>query len=146
MDSDQSPMTLPIHDLLVRALTSAELPSWTSMPILRFEDHLLRRFGLAEYLYATESNRPMMRLQPAADEVWALIDGAVEFQWHDLRQNSPSRGKRLRLPCNTPTLVLVPFGVAFGFRVPAGQASLIRLATHSDEDGEPELFPWEDGG
>jgi dTDP-4-dehydrorhamnose 3,5-epimerase len=117
------------------------------MTVLKFEDHLLRRFGMAEYLVATEYQTPALRLQSAADEIWALLEGKVEFRWHDLRQGSPSRGKRVRVFSASPTLVLVPFGVAFGFRVPSGKASLLRLATHSDVEGPPaQLLPWEGGG
>jgi len=105
------------------------------MPILKFEeDHLLRRF------------MPAMRPQSASDEPWALVGGAVGFQGHDLRRQSPTRGGRPRPDCDSPTMVLVPFGVPSGFRVTSKKASLIRLATHSEEEApSPELFPWEDG-
>jgi dTDP-4-dehydrorhamnose 3,5-epimerase-like enzyme len=112
---------------------------------LRFEDHLLRRFGLAELVQATPNLSTELRARPIADEIWILIEGRAEFAWQDIRPGSPTEGRKDRLPCGEPTLVLAPFGVAFGFRALEGNASFLRFATHDEAEGEDiTVLPWED--
>jgi dTDP-4-dehydrorhamnose 3,5-epimerase-like enzyme len=82
-----------------------------------------------------------------ADEVWVLLEGEVEFVWHDLRQDYPSCGVWHRITRAEPTLVLAPFGVAFGVRALGGPALLLRLTTHADDDIASEgdqTLPWEE--
>lgn len=138
------PEVFPIHDLFIRRIPTIEEPNATRLLALRDTDHLLRRFGQAEVVHTLPGSKARLRSREVADEVWALIEGQVEFVWHDLRQDSPTYDRWHRLTCDKPTLVLVPFGVAFGYRALAGSASLLRLTTHSDgeHDGDQELN-WE---
>ncbi len=135
----------PIHDLVVLRLTFEERPSGRHLPLLRWSDHLLRRFALAEAVrIAPGDGEPPLRLRAVADEVWALVEGQVEFVWQDKRPASPTHGARHRLVCREPTAVLAPFGVAFGVRALEAPALLLRLASH--EDGEHEGDRWLAGG
>lgn len=139
------PHNLPIPDLLIRPLAFSSRDGITRWPALRDTDPLLRRFGLAEVLRISPQGRPSLRCRAAADEVWALLEGAAEFLWHDLRPESPSHGHLHRLLATSPTVVLAPFGVAFGLRAVDGPALLLRLATHSDVDPEASAdreYPW----
>lgn len=123
-------MRYPIHDLFIRQLEPEQQGELRVLPLLRYSDHLLRRFGLAElHRLAQQAARPM-QLRPAADELWALVQGSVRFTWRDERASSPTRGADYELTCDQPTLVLAPFGVAFGFQALEGPAELVRLATH----------------
>lgn len=124
----------PIHDLFVRPLESEARGPSRALPLLRYSDHLLRRFGLAELhrLPANESHQSAAR--PVADELWALVSGSVRFEWHDQRDDSPTRGAQYQLECDRPTLVLVPFGVAFGLSALDGPVELVRFATHEDDE------------
>lgn len=135
----------PIPDLFYRPLQREHADGLTRWPILRDTDPLLRRFGLAEVWRMTPQATPALRCRAAADEVWALLEGQVEFIWQDLRPGSPSYGREHRFPARTPTLVLAPFGTAFGLRAIDGPALLMRLATHTDDapeaSGDREL-PW----
>jgi dTDP-4-dehydrorhamnose 3,5-epimerase-like enzyme len=134
-----------IHDLYARPLKPQTDERGERWGLLRFEDHLLRRFGLAELVRTTPDAPAALRARSVADEVWILIDGKVEFSWHDLRPGSPTEGRKDRLACTEPTLVLAPFGVAFGYRALEGRASLFRLATHGESGAEDiRLLPWED--
>jgi hypothetical protein len=46
-----------------------------------------------------------------------------------------------------PTIVLAPFGVAFGARALDSPALLLRLATHDDHEHEgDQALPWEEAG
>ncbi len=135
---------LPIHDLFIRQISIKQEQSETRWTALQDGDHLLRRFGLAELVRAQSGAKPSLQVRSVADEVWALIEGQVEFRWHDLREDSPTQGEEHRITCSEPTLVLAPFGVAFGFRALEGSALLLRLATHAEgtHDGDQQL-PWE---
>jgi hypothetical protein len=139
--------SLPIHDLFIRPITANRAESETRWEALKYEDHLLRRFGMAEVLRIEADLQPYLRVRSVADEVWALIEGRVEFRWHDLRTDSPTHDEECRRTCGDPTLVLAPFGVAFGFRPLGESALLLRFSTHVDgtHEGDQRL-PWETSG
>ena len=125
----------PIHDLYVRALERRATPSGTAVNVLRYSDHLLRRFGVAEFhLLAAGQQRPSAA-RAVADELWALVSGEAEFSWEDRRENSPTFGRSYRLRAVQPTVVLVPFGVAFGIQSLSGEAALVRLSSEEEEGG-----------
>jgi dTDP-4-dehydrorhamnose 3,5-epimerase-like enzyme len=135
---------IPIHDLFAREIGVEHDGSDLHWTALQEYDHLLRRFGLAEVVRASADTKPGMKLRVVADEAWALIEGRVEFVWHDLRKDSPTYGNQHRITCERPTLVLAPFGVAFGFRSLEETALLLRLATHPDNTHEGDhRLPWE---
>jgi len=138
--------TQPIHDLFIRELTSEETDGLTKFHVLRADDHLLRRFGQVQVFRKSPGRSETLCLREVADEVWALIEGKVEFAWHDLRQGSPSQDHWHHLRAEKPTLVLAPFGVAFGCRALEDPALLIRLSTHveGEHSGDREI-PWEFG-
>lgn len=127
------PDSHPIHDLFIRPLQVEKTPQGSAMTVLRYSDHLLRRFGLAEVLVLEAGEQRKASTRELADEVWALLRGTAEFEWQDLREDSPTRGQSYRIRCDRPTLVLAPFGVAFGIRCLDGPTELLRLATHEDE-------------
>ncbi len=126
------PETYPIHDLYIKTILPIEESGVIRWPTLLDSDHILRRFGFAEVVRARPESPSKLNVREVADEVWALIEGRVEFHWHDLRQNSPTYDNQHRLIYARPTLMLVPFGVAFGYRVLDGPATLLRLATHGE--------------
>lgn len=139
------PSGFAIHDLYARPLTRRLSEAGEAWRLLGFDDHLLRRFGLLELVRVMPHTALELRARPVADELWILIEGGVEFIWHDVRSASPTEGQRDRMMCTDPTLVLVPFGVAFGCRAVGGQATLIRLATHEETEAEAiERLPWQD--
>ncbi len=127
-------MSYSIHDLFIRPLHAEQEPEGSRLEVLRYSDHLLRRFGLAEVVFLKSAQVRPARLRIKADEVWALLEGKVDFSWHDQRSSSPTRGAKYRLSCDEPTLVLAPFGVAFQVRAVDGPAQLLRLATHESEE------------
>lgn len=120
----------PIHDLIIRPLPSAKVAQGTAIVVLAEDDHLLRRFGHLEILHLERSTPQELAIREVADEAWALLEGRVDFLWQDLRTVSPSHGVRFRQRASEPTLVLVPFGVAFGVQVLSAEAKLVRISTH----------------
>lgn len=126
---------LPIHDLYIRTFERQTTDSGFVQTVLRYSDHLLRRFGVAEFHVIAEGQQRHSATQPVADEVWALVRGEAEFDWKDLRENSPTFGHTYRYHAGRPTVVLVPFGVAFLIRSLNGEAGLVRLASEEQEGG-----------
>jgi dTDP-4-dehydrorhamnose 3,5-epimerase len=133
-----------IYGYFIKKISSAESSLGTTLMLLRETDHLLLRFGEMMLIRKDPSAECMMILREAADEIWFLVDGSVEFIWHDLRQDSPTFDQVHKLMCDEPTLVLAPFGVAFGCHALENPASLIRIATY-DEGSHPgdRSFAWE---
>ena len=127
-------MSYPIHDLYTRPLRRKQDSEGSKLLVLRYSDHLLRRFGLAEVVFLESGQVRHSSLREVADEVWALVEGNVRFSWVDQRSSSPTSGAIYDLDCDRPTLVLVPFGVRFEVRAVDGPAQLLRLATHESEE------------
>lgn len=112
--------------------------------LLRESDHLLLRFGEMMLIRKEPSVEFMMNLREVADEIWILIEGDVEFIWHDLRQASPTYDLVHKMTCDEPTLVLAPFGVAFGCHAVENSSNLIRIATYEDGSHPGDRsFVWE---
>lgn len=126
----------PIHDLYIRELEYEEVGDLARLPLLRFEDHLLRQFGYAEYIRASAGVSINSYIRKVADEVWVLLEGAVSFSWRDTREKSPTFNCEHRITSAKPLLMLVPFGVAFGYQVEQNKALLVRFATHAPVDSQ----------
>jgi dTDP-4-dehydrorhamnose 3,5-epimerase len=138
----------PIHDLILRPLTAVREEGIVRWVALKEDDQLLRRFGEAEVVRLEPGYSTALTLRPVVDEVWALLEGAVEAHWHDLRAGSPTHGQRYRATLHRPTAFLAPFGVAFGVRALEGTALLARFATHmrgDPESAEDAILDWETG-
>ncbi len=138
----------PIRDLDIRPLKMTRENGVTRWLALKDSDHRLRRFGEVEIVRLDEGNSTGLVLRPVVDEAWAVLEGVVEALWHDLRPGSPTNGVRHRLILRQPTLLLAPFGVAFGARALEGGALLARLATHSGDDPESRddtALEWDPG-
>jgi hypothetical protein len=123
---------LTIHDLYIREIDTIPKDGMTSIPLLSFDDHLLRRFGFSESMTVEPGYRSEMKVREVADEIWVCMEGNVRFLWLDLRENSPSFNHSFEYLTTKPTLVLVPFGVAFGFQTLDKMTQLIRFSTHME--------------
>ncbi len=127
-------MSYPIHDLFIRSLHIDQDSNGATLEVLRYSDHLLRRFGFAEIVFLESDQVRPVGLRSVADEAWALVEGSVQFRWRDLRSSSPTREATYQLDCDRPTLVLVPFGVEFEVRAVGGPTQLLRLSTHEIDE------------
>lgn len=127
------PPASAIHDVVLTPLGST--PDG-SRAILAFEDHLLRRFGSVE-LIRLGAGEAFRVLREMADEIWALLDGAADFELTDTRPASPTSGEAQSFHVDSPTRILVPFGVRLRVR-PDPTASLLRIMSHSERE-DPSL-------
>ena len=125
------PEQYPIHDLYFRELEYHEIGDLARLPLLEYDDHLLRRFGYAEFIHAKAEMKINYDARQIADEIWALLEGSATFRFADTRADSPTHKSEFEYSSYKPLLLLVPFGVAFGFEVDdSEEALLIRFATH----------------
>jgi hypothetical protein len=134
----------PIHDLFIHTLEASEEEGRTTLPLLSFDDHLLRRFGFAESITFEPNHRSRMRVRSVADEVWACVNGRVLVRWHDLRNDSPTHDIHHEMIIEESTLMLVPFGVGFGVQTYEDTVHMVRFSTHPEgfHEGDHDV-PWE---
>jgi hypothetical protein len=129
----------PIHDLVIRPISIIDETETIRLPVLRFSDHLLRRFGQAEVIRLPPQSEREKRVRWVADEVWTLIEGEVRFNFHDMRSSSPTLDSQDQITFTQPTSVLVPFGVAVHLQTTDRPAALLRIATHEDDELQGDL-------
>jgi hypothetical protein len=120
-----------IHDALVTDLA----PAAGRLPIVSFEDHILRRFGAADILRLS-GGEAVRALRASADEVWVLVEGAAHFLLEDTRPDSPTYGLRPHIQASRPTRLLLPFGVRLEVRADP-EALLVRVMSHSEREDPP---------
>jgi len=107
--------------------------------LLRDNDHLLRRFGQAEFRELRAGENTPFTLRVVADEIWSVVIGQASLSLIDRREGSPTKNHvmKLTLSGEEPQSVLVPFGVAFAFTA-IEDAQMVRLATHRDQEHSQE--------
>jgi len=125
-----------IHDGLVAPLSTILRGGVEVLPLVAFQDHLLRRFGRAEIVRLREGAEFTV-LREVADEVWVLVGGSAEFQLDDRRPGSPTRGSRQIIQAGEPARVLVPFGVHARILSRSQATLLVRFMTHSESEDRP---------
>jgi dTDP-4-dehydrorhamnose 3,5-epimerase-like enzyme len=123
-----------IMDLLIEELPISRTGSDEILTMLSFDDHLLRRFGQMGLVRRSPAALQALMLRAAADEIWVLVEGKVEALCRDLRPGSPSSALEVRYELSAPTRILIPFGVAFGWRAIEKTALMLRCSTHQDGD------------
>lgn len=131
-----------IHDLYLREINEINLGATQRLTIYQYEDHLLRDLKAVEFLRISPGSSIEMRVRDVADEVWVVIQGEASFYWKDKRTNSPTSQEEFEYLTSSPLLMLIPFGVAFGYRALSQEVLLIRLATHLDN--QDPGYPLED--
>ena len=125
-----------IHDLYLRKIKGIDHGATHRLSIYQYEDHLLRNLKAVEFVKVSPRSELIMYVRDVADEVWTIIQGEASFYWHDRRVNSPTFDIEFEYSTSSPLMMLVPFGVAFGYRALSTEVSLIRLATHLDAEDQ----------
>lgn len=121
-----------IHDVVIHPIEAKA----DRTPILRRDDHLLRRFGAAEIL-RLRPGETFSCLRRIADEVWAVLEGEGTLRLEDCRTDSPTTGlsETHRLPASTR--ILVPFGVRAEIHADGPSLTICRLMTHDLTEDPP---------
>ena len=119
------------------------------MEILRDDDNLLRRFGQASFSKSYPGVIKAFHYHEKQDDLWFFASGNAQVVLHDLRTESPTRGQTdvLYMGEDNPILVVIPQGVAHGYRVLGNEpAVIIYFTTRSYDPRDPDerRVAWDD--
>ncbi len=119
------------------------------MEILRDDDELLARFGQTSYTMSYPGIIKAFHWHRRQDDLWFVAAGSALVVLHDLREGSPTRGETQSLITGEqdPALVLIPAGVAHGYKVLGDRPlGLFYHTTESYDRAAPdeERIPFDD--
>jgi hypothetical protein len=105
--------------------------------LVKDNDHLLRRFGALELIDLASGEQTEFTSRAEADRFLFPVSGEFMVNLVDLRESSPSKGKRteIRVKSDEPQGILIPWGVACSLST-SNASRLIILSTHSDQHPE----------
>lgn len=119
--------------------------------IVRDDEKYLKKFGQASITKTHPGVIKAFHWHKKQDDIWFVVSGDVQVVLYDRRPRSKTKGKTqvFYLGEDNPTTILIPKGVAHGYRVLGNKpAVLVYFTTHSYKPNEPdeERIPFDDGG
>lgn len=119
------------------------------MEILRDDDELLKRFGQASLSKSYPGVIKAFHYHERQDDLWFFPVGNAQVVIHDLREESPTKGETnvFYLGEDNPGLLLIPKGVAHGYRVLGQEATVIMYFTtesYNSEHPDELRIAWND--
>lgn len=119
------------------------------MEILRDDEHLLERFGQLSASLSYPGVIKAFHYHEQQDDLWYFPVGNAQVVLHDLRSESPSKGETAvyYMGEENPSLLLIPKGVAHGYRVLGEKpAMIVYITTRSYNPKEPDemRIPYDD--
>ncbi len=117
--------------------------------LVRDDDNLLEHFGQATFSMSYPGVIKAFHYHEKQDDLWFFPSGNAQVVLHDLRKNSSTSGKTetYYMGENNPILLLIPKGVAHGYRVlGCNPATLIYFTTTSYNPKNPDekRLSWDD--
>lgn len=119
--------------------------------ILRDDDGLLQRFGQASMSKTYPGVIKAFHYHERQDDLWFFPVGNAQVVLHDLRPQSPTHGQTdvYYMGEDNPILLLIPKGVAHGYRTLGNTpAVIIYFTTRSYNPADPDekRLPYNDPG
>ncbi|MHB8073349.1 dTDP-4-dehydrorhamnose 3,5-epimerase family protein [Desulfosporosinus fructosivorans] len=119
------------------------------MEILREDDNFLKRFGQASLSKSYPGVIKAFHYHERQDDLWFFPSGNAQVVIHDLREESSTYGETdvFYLGEDNPGLLLIPKGVAHGYRVLGNEpVVIIYFTTESYQMESPDelRIPWDD--
>ncbi|MED3552024.1 dTDP-4-dehydrorhamnose 3,5-epimerase family protein [Cytobacillus praedii] len=113
------------------------------------ESDLLSRFGQASWSMSFPGIIKAFHYHEKQDDLWFFPSGNAQVVLHDLRDSSSTKGKTdvYYLGEENPIMLLIPKGVAHGYRVLGGKpATIIYFTTKSYDRKDPDekRIEWND--
>ena len=104
--------------------------------VLRDDEQLLERFGQLSLSKTYPGVIKAFHYHERQDDLWFFPVGNAQVVLYDLREGSPTRGqtKVVYLGEDYPLLLLIPAGVAHGYRVLGEKAAVIIYCTTESYD------------
>ncbi|KUO59866.1 MAG: spore coat protein [Gracilibacter sp. BRH_c7a] len=119
------------------------------MEILREDDDLLSHFGQASMSMSYPGVIKAFHYHKRQDDIWFFPIGNAQVVLHDLRENSPTKGVTnvFYLGETNPLLLVIPKGVAHGYRVLGSSPLIITYFTteaYNPANPDERRLPWND--
>ena len=119
------------------------------MEILRDDDELLKRFGQASLSKSYPGVIKAFQYHKRQDDIWFFPVGNAQVVLHDMREDSPTKGETnvFYLGEDNPQIVVIPVGVAHGYRVLGNTpAVIVYFTTESYDPKNPDEYrvAWDD--
>ncbi|WP_324716139.1 dTDP-4-dehydrorhamnose 3,5-epimerase family protein [Carboxydochorda subterranea] len=117
--------------------------------ILRDDEGLLRRFGQLSMSKTYPGVIKAFHWHERQDDLWFFPAGNVQVVLHDLRESSPTKGETnvFYMGEDNPMLLLIPAGVAHGYRTLGEKpAVIVYVTTESYDPDHPDekRIPYDD--
>lgn len=119
------------------------------MEVVRDDDDLLTRFGQSTFTVAHEGAIKAFHWHRKQDDLWFVAAGKAVVVLHDLRKKSPTFGVTQTVTAGKDDykVILIPSGVAHGYKVVSKQPVLLFYHTtrsYDRENADEERIPWND--
>ncbi|TLS37480.1 dTDP-4-dehydrorhamnose 3,5-epimerase family protein [Pseudalkalibacillus caeni] len=119
--------------------------------LLRDDEDILERFGQASMSMSYPEVIKAFHYHEEQDDVWFFPSGNAQVVLHDIREESETAGATdvYYMGEDNPILLLIPKGVAHGYRVLGTRpATIIYFTTKSYNPADPDekRIPWDDPG
>ena len=102
------------------------------MEVLRADENLLKKFGQTTFTVAHPGTIKAFHWHKKQDDLWFFVSGKATIVLYDLRPNSSTKGKTQTIKCDAekdPKLVLIPIGVAHGYKAQGKKPALLLYHT-----------------
>lgn len=119
------------------------------MEVLRDDDGLLRRFGQSTFTVAYKDTIKGFHWHKRQDDLWFVAAGRASIVLHDLRRKSSTFGVTESINAGEENykLILIPCGVAHGYKVVSDEPVLLFYHTTESYDAnhpDEERIPYDD--
>jgi len=119
------------------------------MEVLRDDDELLSRFGQASMSLTYPGVVKAFHYHKKQDDLWFFPKGNAQVVLYDLREGSSTKGQTniFYMGEFNPILLVIPKGVAHGYRVLGNEPAIIVYFTtesYNPECPDEYRIPWDD--
>ncbi|MHB1682035.1 MAG: dTDP-4-dehydrorhamnose 3,5-epimerase family protein [Bacilli bacterium] len=140
-----------IQDVTVKKLVRHVDDRGFFMEVLRDDDELLKRFGQASLSKTYPGVVKAFHYHERQDDLWFFPCGNAQVVLHDLREDSPTKGETnvFYMGEDNPILLVIPIGVAHGYRVLGSEPAIIMYFTtesYDPKDPDEKRLSWNDPG
>lgn len=142
-------MSRLIQDVVVKKLVRHCDNRGFFMEVLRDDDELLKRFGQASLSKSYPGVIKAFHYHEKQDDLWFFPVGNAQVVLHDLREDSPTKGETntFYMGEDNPILLVIPIGVAHGYRVLGNEPATIMYFTtmsYDPKDPDEKRIEWDD--
>lgn len=139
---------LKVHKDIPDTNNPDEKPGYL-MEVLRSDEGLLKKFGQTTFTVAYPGTIKAFHWHKKQDDLWFVAAGRAMVVLHDLRGGSPTRGETQTILAdeNGPHLILIPQGVAHGYKVLGEKPAMLFYHTTEPYDSaapDEERVPHDD--